>query len=91
MPDAPYEAVVREALATEGGLGEAARQLDREADLFDAGLTSLGAVAVVVALEARYRFRFDLDTLFLDALASVAGLCRLIEASVASRTGTPAS
>ena len=84
MPDAPYEADVREALATEGGLGQTAREIDRDADLFDAGLTSLGAVAVVVHLEERFRFRFDLETLFLDALASVAGLCGLIEASVAT-------
>jgi acyl carrier protein len=87
VPDAHYEADVREALATEGGLGDAAREIDREADLFEAGLTSLGAVAVVVGLEERFRFRFDLESLFLDALASVAGICGLIEAGVTARTG----
>lgn len=87
MPDAPYEADVREALATEGGLGDAAREIDREADLFEAGLTSLGAVAVVVGLEERFRFRFDLESLFLDALASVSGICGLVEAGVTARTG----
>lgn len=86
MTDAPYEADVRDALATEGGLGETARQIDREADLFDAGLTSLGAVAVVVGLEQRFAIRFDLESLFLDALANVAGICGLIDAGVTART-----
>ena len=86
-PNAPDEAVIREILATDGDLGEVAQQIDRDADLFDAGLTSMGAVAVVVGLEKRFELEFDLASLFLEAVASVAGICDLVEAGVSARTG----
>lgn len=83
-PNAPDEATIREVLATDGELGAVAREIDRDADLFDAGLTSVGAVAVVVGLEERFGLEFDLASLFLDAVASVAGVCDLVAAAAAA-------
>lgn len=46
-----HDRLVREALATHSGLGEAARDLDPDADLYCLGLTSLDSVRVLLAIE----------------------------------------
>ncbi|MEU2544518.1 phosphopantetheine-binding protein [Streptomyces roseolus] len=46
-----YDAVIREALVTHSDLGDAARELDRDADLYAIGLTSLHSVRVLLSVE----------------------------------------
>lgn len=88
MPDA-HEPDVRRILAAAGQLDNAAYELDRDADLFDAGLTSLGAMAVVVSLEETLGIQFAAEDLFLDALGSVRGICQLVNDTLAAPVSSP--
>lgn len=49
-------------------------ELDDEADLFEAGMSSLEAVTLVVALEKRFEFRFDQDLIQIDTFRSIASI-----------------
>lgn len=49
-------------------------ELDDEADLFEAGMSSVDAVALVVALESRFRFQFDTDAMTMDTFRSIASI-----------------
>ena len=50
--------IVREVLAQHGGLSVDVNSLDAESDLYDAGLTSLATVGVMLALEDRFNIEF---------------------------------
>ena len=49
-------------------------ELDDGADLFEAGMSSLEAVTLVVALERRFGFRFDQDLIQIDTFRSIASI-----------------
>lgn len=49
-------------------------ELDDESNLFDAGMSSLEVVTLVVALERKYGFRFDQDSMRIDAFRSIASI-----------------
>ncbi|MFG2985982.1 phosphopantetheine-binding protein [Streptomyces sp. NPDC048258] len=46
-----YDRVIREALVAHSDLGDAAREVERDADLYAIGLTSLHSVRVLLAVE----------------------------------------
>ena len=51
-------AIIREVLAQHGSLSVDVTALDPESDLYDAGLTSLATVGVMLALEDRFNIEF---------------------------------
>ena len=59
MPKVALElAIIREVLAQHGSLSVDVNALDPESDLYDAGLTSLATVGVMLALEDRFNIEF---------------------------------
>lgn len=55
---APDLALIREVLAQHGSLSVDVNSLNPESDLYDAGLTSLATVGVMLALEDRFNIEF---------------------------------
>ena len=51
-------AIIREVLAQHGSLSVHVDTLEPESDLYDAGLTSLATVGVMLALEDRFNVEF---------------------------------
>jgi acyl carrier protein len=49
-------------------------ELDDESNLFEAGMSSLEVVTLVVALERKYGFRFDQNAMCIDAFRSIASI-----------------
>lgn len=49
-------------------------ELDDEANLFEAGMSSLEVVTLVVALERRFDFQFDQDAMQIDTFRSIASI-----------------
>jgi acyl carrier protein len=66
------ETLIRGVLADEGGLGDLAGTIDDDADLFQAGLTSLGVVSVLMKLEDALQLSFP------DELVSVETFSRVV-------------
>jgi acyl carrier protein len=67
-------AEVRAVVGEVANLAVPLAELDDEADLFNAGMSSLETVALVVALEKRFEFRFDQDLIQIDTFRSIASI-----------------
>lgn len=63
---------IREVLADHGNLAADAESIDVDADLYDAGLTSLSTVTVMLALEDELGVEFPEEMLSRRTFASVA-------------------
>ena len=72
------QSAIRQLLANVGGLGARALELNADADLYDAGLKSLAAVRLVVALEQELAVEFSSDMLGRDTFSSIAAIERAI-------------
>ena len=68
------EDVVRGILATNGDLAVPAAQLSLTANLFDAGLSSFGAVEVMVGLEEHFGSSFPDRLLRRETFSTIAAL-----------------
>lgn len=73
------EAEVRKVLQEHGRLSVDAQTVDREADLFGAGLTSHATVNVMLALEDVADVEFPDNLLKKSTFASVAALTEVLE------------
>lgn len=49
-------------------------ELDDESNLFEAGMSSLEVVTLVVALERRYALQFDQESMRIDTFRSIASI-----------------
>lgn len=74
-----YVQKVREILAQHGRLGIAAAELADDADLHDAGLTSLATVGVMLALEDVFDIEFPDAALTRRTFGSIASLAAAVE------------
>jgi acyl carrier protein len=68
------ELAIRAALAGRGGLGELADQLRLDDDLYGSGLTSLGSVRVMLAIEGSLSIEFPDELLTRDLFATIGNL-----------------
>jgi acyl carrier protein len=81
---ADSEALIRAALAREGGLGGAAAEVDAETDLFEAGLSSLGVVAVLMRLENDLQVTFPDELVSVETFSYVSTIQRAVKAVLGS-------
>lgn len=65
---------VRSLLGEIANLAVPLTELDDEANLFEAGMSSLEVVTLVVALERRFDFQFDQDAMQIDTFRSIASI-----------------
>jgi acyl carrier protein len=65
---------VRALLGEIANLAVPLSELDDESNLFEAGMSSLEVVTLVVALERKYDFRFDQDSMRIDTFRSIASI-----------------
>lgn len=72
--DARVDHAVRDALARHGGLGQTARRVGAEEDLYACGLTSLGSVRVMLAIEESLSIEFPQEMLTRDLFATIGTL-----------------
>lgn len=70
---------IRTILAEHAKLSSDVNGLDDEADLYDAGLTSLNTVNVMLALEEAFDVEFEDDMLVRSTFQSVASLADAID------------
>ena len=73
------EDVVREILRSRGDLAVPVEKLSRDANLFDAGLSSFGTVEVMIALEERLGTAMPEQMLTRATFGSIAALCDAAE------------
>jgi acyl carrier protein len=76
-------AAVRALLRETTNLAVPLDALGDEADLFEAGMSSIEAVTLVVALERTFSLQFDQDSMQIDTFRSIAS----IDAAVARAGG----
>jgi acyl carrier protein len=74
-----YVEKVREILSQHGRLGTAVGELSDEADLYDAGLTSLATVGVMLALEDAFDIEFPDAVLTRRTFGSIGSLASVVE------------
>lgn len=67
-------AAVRALVGEVANLSVPLGELDDDTDLFDAGMSSLEAVSLVVALERKFGFRFDQVAIQIDTFRSIASI-----------------
>jgi acyl carrier protein len=82
--DAPAESPeiaerVRRVLKEHGRLGRDAGQMSAEDDLYEAGMTSLASVNVMLALEGEFGIEFPDQMLNRSVFASVAAICAAVQ------------
>jgi acyl carrier protein len=70
---------IRLILANVGKLAIDPGQLDEDADLYDAGLTSLNTVSVMLALEDEYNVEFEESMLNRSTFQSIGALADALE------------
>ena len=73
------ENVVREILRSRGDLSVPIEKLSRNANLFDAGLSSFGTVEVMLALEEHLGVTLPEHMLTRETFGSIAALCDAAE------------
>jgi acyl carrier protein len=73
------ESVVREILRSRGDLAVPVEKLSRDANLFDAGMSSFGTVEVMLALEEELGVTLPEHMLTRETFASIAALCGAVE------------
>jgi len=71
--------VVRRILAEHSRVGEKALDIDRTANLFDAGLDSIAAVNVMLAVEEAFAFEFPQTSLTRATFSSVSAIAEVIQ------------
>jgi acyl carrier protein len=74
-----YVEKVREILLQHGRLGTAVGELKDDADLYDAGLTSLATVGVMLALEDAFDIEFPDAVLTRRTFGSISSLASVVE------------
>jgi acyl carrier protein len=82
-----YTQTVREIIAQHGRLAVGVAELADDSDLYDAGLTSLATVGLMLALEDEFDIEFPDAMLSRKTFASIASLA----AAVGALTGDRAS
>jgi len=82
-----HEEAVRDVLRAHAKLAGDAATLDYNGDLYDAGLTSLTTVNVMLALEERFDVEFEDRMLTRRTFQSIASLCETIGELLATRDG----
>ena len=60
-----------------------ANQLSDDVELFSLGLNSLNAVSLVMGLEDRFGFQFDLDEISFDQFRAVSDIIELVTRKLA--------
>ena len=75
---------VRALVAGIANLAVPLAELDDDADLFEAGMSSIEAVTLVVALETKFDLRFDQELMQIDTFRSIASIDAAV-AKAASR------
>jgi len=70
----PYDADIREAVREHGRIALEVATLSRDADLYDAGLTSHASVGVMLALEDRFGIVFPEYLLTRSVFSSIAAI-----------------
>jgi len=75
------EAAIRHLLAEHASLHADARRLAVDADLYKAGLSSLAAVNLMLAIEQTFGFEFAEEQLTESSFASIAALTAAVSAS----------
>jgi len=73
------ESVVREILRTRADLAVPVEKLSREANLFDAGMSSFGTVEVMLAVEEELGITLPEHMLTRETFGSIAALCDAVE------------
>lgn len=68
------ERAIRAALADSGGLGELAGQAGPDDDVYACGLTSLGSVRVMLAIEGALSIEFPEELLTRELFATIGNL-----------------
>ena len=69
---------IREIVAQHGRLSVDINDLDEDADLYNAGLTSLATVGIMLALEDRFDFEFSESMLSRKTFRSVAAIAEAV-------------
>jgi acyl carrier protein len=80
-----YIEKVREILSHHGRLSESVPSISDDSDLYDAGLTSLATVGVMLALEEGFDIEFPDSMLSRRTFASIESLAAAVENLVAKR------
>ncbi len=75
---------IRDVLAAHGRLEVDPREVDRQADLYELGLTSLASVNVMLALEEEFDIEFPDEVLTKSTFASVRNIEQVVEGLVKS-------
>ena len=71
--------IIRQILAQHGRLSVKIETLDDDSDLYDAGLTSLATVGVMLALEDHFNIEFPESMLRRKTFASLESLAEAVE------------
>lgn len=71
-------AAIREVLAQHGRLSVDVQSLDEDSDLYNAGLTSLATVGIMLALEERFDIEFPESKLSRVTFRSVATIAEAV-------------
>jgi acyl carrier protein len=69
---------IRTVIEEHGRIPGGAGPLSREADLYEAGMTSHASVSVMLALEDRFQVEFPEDMLTRSVFASIAAISRAL-------------
>ena len=81
-------AKIREILAQHGRLAVKVQELDEDADLYLAGLTSLATVGVMLALEDHFQIEFPDSILGRKTFSSLASIAEAISELVGTNSKT---
>ena len=81
-----YTESVRNIVAQHGRLAIEVAELTDDSDLYDAGLTSLATVGLMLALEDEFDIEFPDAMLSRRTFASIASLAAAVEALTGDRT-----
>jgi acyl carrier protein len=80
------EEKIRAILSKRGGMADTIASVPREGNLYEAGLTSLATVQVMLSLEEDFDFEFPDSMLNRNTFASIAELQKRIEGLLLERT-----
>jgi acyl carrier protein len=76
---------IRDILGKRGGMAATIGSVAREANLYEAGLTSLSTVQIMLSLEEEFDVEFPESMLNRNSFASISEIQRRIETLVAKR------
>lgn len=73
-------ATIQHLIQQEAGLAIPAAHVTPHANLYDLGLTSFGAVCLLVAVERAFRVEFPRESLKRDTMATILAIAKAVQA-----------